>query len=158
MLLGIHMEENMSRRSRSSTPSHTRPSTVYRQLGRDIVKTSPIARPRLPRLRTVDLRVFEDRRLNTPVQHNIRPAFSAPRSASRLVVKNVNNSPRPDPFRPAFRGTIPHQIGFVEPKRVVICVRRQRRREVLHALRVAGRGGVGRGRKRHTNEYSQISC
>lgn len=53
-----------------------------------------------------------------------------------------------------------NRIGFDDPRRVMICVRRQRRKEVMHALRFAG----GRGRRRTTfrqprrNYYSGIDC
>lgn len=131
--------------------------------GRDVV-THPIARQvRLPRPARIDLRLFEDRRTFHP--DLFRPAFALPRSSSRLVVgkgivvgrPNTNVS-RSDSFRSSLRGTLPHTVGFEVPKDVVICLRRKRRREIMHALGKAGRGGIGRGRKRHTNDFSQISC
>lgn len=145
----------MSRRSSRRTPRQS----IVRQAGRDVVKHTPIARVRtLPRLKTIDLRVFEDRRAFHP--DIVRPAFALPRSASRLVVHPNVNKPRPVPYSlgPTLRGSIPHRIGFEVPRQVVLCVRRQRRREIMHALGVAGRGGVGRGRKRRTNEYSEVGC
>lgn len=47
------------------------------------------------------------------------------------------------------------EIGFSAPDRVAICIRRKRRREVLHALRKTGRGGRVR---RRLNHYSKIRC
>lgn len=142
------------RRSRSTR------SSIVNQVGRDVVKHTPIARvSALPRLKTIDLRVFEDRRAFHPDPF-IRPAFALPRSASRLVVHpNVNKSNTPThTVGPPLRGSIPHRIGFEVPRQVVLCLRRKRRREIMHALGKAGRGGVGRGRKRRTNEFSEIGC
>lgn len=50
------------------------------------------------------------------------------------------------------------RVGFALPWQVIICVRRRRRREVLHALDVAGKRGVGAGKKQRRDEYSEIRC
>lgn len=152
-------EKHMSRSRRTSRSISTKSWA-----GRDVSKY-PIARAvALPRpTPRVDLRLFEDRRTFHP--DFIRPAFSLPRASSRLIVgkgilvgrPNTNVS-RSDTVRSALRGSIPHQVGFEVPKDVVICLRRKRRREIMHALGKAGRGGIGRGRKRHTNHFSEISC
>ena len=44
--------------------------------------------------------------------------------------------------------------AFTHPNRVAVCVRRQQRREVLHALRRTGRGGG----KRRFNYNSKVRC
>lgn len=50
----------------------------------------------------------------------------------------------------------PTQVGFRTPKSVIICVRRKRRTEVLHAL---GKTGAGvKKRRPRRNWYSSISC
>lgn len=49
-------------------------------------------------------------------------------------------------------------VGFIRPRSVEICVRRGRRREVLFAMGVGGSRGVGRGRRRRTNDASLVSC
>ncbi|QGH72371.1 MAG: hypothetical protein [Microviridae sp. ctQch27] len=54
------------------------------------------------------------------------------------------------PFR------VPSALGFVNPRAVVVCVGRKARREVLFAMRKAGRGGMKRTRRR--TEASQIHC
>lgn len=46
-------------------------------------------------------------------------------------------------------------MSFVKPERVMVCVRRQQRREVLHAFRRVGRGT---GRRRRRNDASNIRC
>lgn len=43
------------------------------------------------------------------------------------------------------------------PARVAFCVRRKQRREVMHALGIAGRRGLGRGGVRR-RESSQWAC
>lgn len=53
---------------------------------------------------------------------------------------------------------VSRRLGFHAPWQVVICVRRKRRREVMHALRIAGKRGVGRGKTQRRNYYSQVRC
>lgn len=54
------------------------------------------------------------------------------------------------------RNRVPKSLGFVAPEKVVVCVRRKTRKEVLHALGYTGRGSGG-GRK-HRNHYSKVHC
>lgn len=54
--------------------------------------------------------------------------------------------------------SLPHRVGFTLPWQVIICVRRKRRREVLHALRFTGKGATRRMRFRRNNEYSEVRC
>lgn len=51
--------------------------------------------------------------------------------------------------------SVPFGIGFREPKRVLVCIRRKIRREVLHAFRVAGRRGLNGPRY---SEFSKVRC
>lgn len=53
---------------------------------------------------------------------------------------------------------VSRRVGFAMPWQVVLCVRRKRRREVMHALGIAGRRGVGAGRRWHRNEWSDVRC
>lgn len=53
---------------------------------------------------------------------------------------------------------VSRRLGFHAPWQVIVCVRRKRRREVLHAIRVAGKRGVGRGKTQRRNSYSQVRC
>lgn len=53
---------------------------------------------------------------------------------------------------------VSRRLGFHAPWQVIICVRRKRRREVLHAIRVAGKRGVGRNKTQRRNSYSQVRC
>lgn len=90
----------------------------------------------LPR---VDPRPLEDRRQYHPLGR-ARPAEATRRQARRLVT----------------RGAKFERIGFFTPSKVAICVRRKIRREVLHALKIAG--GRGHFRKRRRSFYSSVRC
>lgn len=84
----------------------------------------------------------EDRRLHYPSR--LRPAVGVTRSSTEVVVPNINN----------------YDLGgfsFGDPSLVAICLRRQRRREVLHAYRRTGKGS-GRNKKRRRTWHSSISC
>lgn len=78
---------------------------------------------------------------------------------------------RPDPIR--IRGVVranaanlritkgaelPRGIRFAVPKHIALCVRRKRRREIMHALRRAGRRGIGKNKIRRTNFWSKVKC
>lgn len=52
---------------------------------------------------------------------------------------------------------VPWQIQFVGSKKVLTCVRRQERKEVLHALRKTGRGRGSQRRPRWTSK-SYVRC
>lgn len=108
-----------------------------------------------PRGFTDFLRSIEDRRVYDP-EGPWRPAraFSGDR-ARFTVTGDVRRSNRPlKSFK--YDPPVPVGVGFEIPRNVLICVRRNRRREVLHALRKTGRGG---GQKPpRFNWYSKISC
>ena len=124
----------MSKRSRSKSR-------------RDVVA---ITSQRLPLLRPIRFSVpvpslnlieAEDRRTHHPERTFRMPRrVDGSRASSRLITRA--NSPF---------GT----EGFVDPLSVNICVRRQRRKEVMFATRRAGK--VGQRRPRRT-PFSSISC
>lgn len=116
--------------------------------------------------RLVSLREYEDRRLFHPEGVHA-PARSFSSTRHRLTSYGQThkpplriNSPR-SPIAPnigwqsAF-SQVPAAVGFTQPSRVLICVRRAQRREVLHAKRIAG----GSGAQRHPRwtVYSSIRC
>jgi len=139
------------------------------------VNTFSSRRLRLPKLPSVNiksaftsrvtnyLREFEDRRAFHP-EGPTRPAasFSSPRH--RLVVYQ-----RPDKqiylqggFQAPFgvsklMDRVPVGVQFRTPYKVLICVRRKQRREVLHALQKTGLGG-GRQKSPVFTEYSGVRC
>lgn len=133
----------MARRGRRETRSRmTRQSAVF-QLPRIRPLTPPLSLPTRQGLRLV-----EDRRLYHP-----RGALRSARVFSGHPVKPlVARSPRFAVRRPG----VPKAVGFAEPRKTLICVRRKQRKEVLHALARTGKGS-GFGRKRRNN-YSEVKC
>lgn len=63
---------------------------------------------------------------------------------------------RPSPKSVPLPTRVPRGVmSFRGPEHVAVCVRRQARREVLHALRKTGRGGSAR---RRYNNNSKVRC
>lgn len=125
--------------------------------------TSAISNHRLPSFvpsRSVfsdsmsDLSEIEDRRRWHP-----EGEFSPARGYSKLsttLTRSTPNVNRPNPRPKSARLFISDlKETFTEPKRVAICVRRQIRKEVLHALRQTG--GTGQNRPTY-NANSMVSC
>lgn len=151
--------------SRGRVKRSHKPQSYTSRFGR--VAVANARRSRLPRIsvRPLDLRVLEDRRTFSP--EPFPPARGFFRSATRLVAvdrpasPNVNFSRSDDPARPFFsfpapgRSQTKARIAFSAPKAVVLCVRRHRRKEVLHAKGVAGRRGLRPPRR---NQFSDVSC
>lgn len=109
-----------------------------------------------------DLRMFEDRRTFHPEgRYNapVRTVFGTP---ARLTVVDRNYT-KTGPFSRASVVSAPARsqtkaaLAFSTPGSVVVCVRRQRRREVMFALQKTGRGAGKQKRPRRT-ELSKISC
>lgn len=86
----------------------------------------------------------EDRRRFSPAGHR-RSARTLAGGHHRLKVS-----------KPGKMHTFSPTVSFVDPKRVVVCVRRKTRAEVLHAKKKTGRGSRRKSPKR--NWYSSISC
>lgn len=97
----------------------------------------------------VVLRELEDRRTFHP-SRALRPAGSFMRDDRRIIAKSsaVN----------VLRDDISARVGFAVPTKVAVCVRRQQRKEVLHASRFFGKGAGGVSRNRRRNEWSGIDC
>lgn len=91
--------------------------------------------------------VMEDRRTFHPLR-DLRPVASFVKSAARVVAKQRVNFPQPSQTKAI--------LAFADPRRVLVCLRRRIRREVLHAKRVAGSGKPMRKPRR--NSLSSISC
>lgn len=88
------------------------------------------------------------------------PARGLFRSDVRVVVRNRRRSSL-DPMRHlrSFPSQTKGVLAFDVPERVGVCIRRKRRKEVLHALGASG-GGIRRVRRRRNRRgpYSHISC
>lgn len=50
------------------------------------------------------------------------------------------------------------RVGFSAPWQVIVCVRRKRRRQTLFALNIAGRVGLGRGKRQNRTPLSEVRC
>ena len=101
----------------------------------------------LPRPLVAPLTNYEDRRAYHPISRAFRPAFSIPRAA-RIIRAVEPKAPR------LWSAQTKSTLAFAEPRRVLVCLRRQVRKEVLLAL---GKGGGGK-RKPRRNHLSEISC
>ena len=138
------------------SPSRQRMRTLQRDL------TRSIARPRLlqPRIvvRSWDLRALEDRRIHQPDPRPRRPLLH--RWPLRVVGPKIGIGVRPASVREAPRGRYKSAIAqlgmqFNAPKKVLVCVRRKQRREVLMAF---NKGGKGARSRRRRNEWSDVKC
>lgn len=110
----------------------------------------------------VPLSSFEDRRRFHP-EGSGRPAKTFRAISARFKVGGITlaKARRPEgsvwDARSQGYEPLPFKIGFVEPSRVLVCVRRKIRREVIHALGINKLRGLGRGGVRF-NENSKFSC
>lgn len=112
------------------------------------------ARRSLPLLSLVDV---QDRRLFNPSAVD-RPQKKVRGTAARVVVRTPGAktvAPGVSLSALAFTPVVPWGLEFQDAERVVVCVRRRRRREVLHARGVAGSKGL---RPPRYNFWSKISC
>lgn len=76
-----------------------------------------------------------------------------------LARSTTGNRARLTSGRPTTRQKLPYWIGFKNPSKVVTCVRRKVRKEVIHALQI--RGGSGRIKRNKTSRRtftSEIRC
>lgn len=124
----------MRRRSRSASVDRRPPDALLDRILS--VTASPIS----------PLQV-DDRRFFDPAGP-LRPAYSVYRADRRIIAKSsAVGSPRND--------TLSARVGFAVPKRVAVCVRRQQRKEVIHAL---GKQGAGGSTRRRRNSWSNVDC
>lgn len=99
----------------------------------------PLVSPRSVSKPIVPLTLVEDRRFYNPQSFN---------ALSLSGKKHILTVPKRAPARAG-------AVYFRTSANVVLCVRRKRRREVIHALGHAGRRGQRRPRR---NAFSQIFC
>lgn len=126
------------KKSKKGTAAHTSDSAKPAGLVvPSVVRLSPLT-PIQP------LRELEDRRQWNPTRTIARPQ-SIRRSDARVTLRS--------PRAKILQTKTP--LGFNVPDRVALCVRRETRREVLHAKRIAGKSGL---KKPKRNFWSSISC
>lgn len=100
------------------------------------------------------LRSIEDRRTYHP-EGEFRPARDTSARRHRLTLPTpapTQLMAAPAPF--GFGGP-PPGVAFQTPQKVLVCVRRKIRKEVLHALGHSGKSGQKRPRR---SAYSDIHC
>lgn len=91
---------------------------------------------------TEDRREYHPDPYRPPATYTSEPAYVSPSPISKTKKGRLRSN--------AF---IAHTLSFNHPKKVLLCVKRKTRREVLLAL------GRGNGRaKKHRNHYSKIRC
>lgn len=122
-------------------------STANRRLPRHLSPSRSISVP---------LSTFEDRRTFHPLGVTA-PARSFSRTNHRLVVPHVVPVYQTRSVRSrSTRGSlVSARIAFAAPEKVLTCVRRQQRKEVLMALKKTGKVGQ---RPPRGSYYSSISC
>lgn len=150
----------MARRNRRSTTRRSEETfdfsspQLLRKLNPSVIKIVPVVET-IRHTSPTAYREIEDRRTYHP-QRAQRPARSIDKPVHRLVItKGPEHPPTRKPSQ-AKLSALPHRVQFQAPKKVLICVRRQARKEVLHALNKTGKGA--RARQRHQTPYSRIKC
>ena len=117
-----------------------------------ITTHQPITSRRLLRP-TLTVGTIHDRRSYRP-DRSVTPPSGAYRHHAKLVLakpkQNRNN-------RRSTKGLVAG-INFAQPRNMHLCRKRKKRSQVMHALNIAGRRGVGRGKPRRTNFWSKIGC
>lgn len=106
--------------------------------------------------RAADLLQIEDRRSfwPTPFPTSWEPARKLSGAVARLRSYPTRTTPQKTP--PRARQGPSWVVGFAQPRSVLVCIRRKQRRQVLHALRLTGKGA--RAAKRRRTPYTGISC
>lgn len=135
----------MSKKTRSGSAAR---AATANAIARDV----PHLAFRATAVPTQDLLQIEDRRTYWPghLATQWEPAVRLSGSPARLQAAQ-----KPVRASNVYRlGSPPSRILFKAPKRVLVCVRRRQRREVLLAL---GRGG-GYHRPPRRNVYSNVHC
>lgn len=96
------------------------------------------------------LRELEDRRTFHP-DGGLRVPVAFRRSSAKLVASRVQKWPVVRTWN-----DIPVGVSFSVPFDVLRCVRRKVRKEVIHALRLTGKGAGAKRRRR--DDFSNVRC
>lgn len=98
------------------------------------------------------IRDVEDRRRYHPLA-DYSPPLTYRGSPARVQAKQRFS--RPHKMAGFITPTVPKRVAFKSPKKVLVCVRREQRKEVLFALRKTKKGSGG---SRRLTPFSEISC
>lgn len=129
----------MAKRRRSTTGQRGTIATSNRRLSAPSLLDSLRLMASLSTLREI-----EDRRQFHP-ERQFRAARSLSKPLHRLVVSSTP------------KGRMPVGVRFEDPHKVLVCVRRNQRKEVLHALRKTGKGKAAK-RPRRRSYYTDVRC
>lgn len=99
----------------------------------------------VPRSVKPKLNQIDDRRTFHP-QKLSRPAKLVSGAPHRLKIKTGTRTPK---------SALPHSVGFSAPAKVLICIRRKTRKQVLFALK---RTRKGSGSRKTRNYWSDVKC
>lgn len=147
-------------KKRSSTPHRDTQRIASDPLAEAVYLPLPLSPIRLQPIKK--LTEVQDHRLYYP--EPVKPSRSTTGGSSRVVIRPAKNlqgvrSKNKNVFGPnglrKSQRSIPSGLAFDLPKRVVVCVRRQQRREVLFAKKSVRSGA---GAKRRRTRWSDISC
>ena len=130
----------MARRKKRSRSSQRDDTTIASPL----LRTNPVRY-------TSPILSLDDRRRFVPFEYD-RPL--SVRKDQRKVVERVSRARRAENKKPARQRH--YKFSFAVPEKVVVCVRRKRRREVLFAMRRTGKGSRKLHRRR--DHYSDVRC
>lgn len=146
------------RRSRPNDPLSTLAPPTYSPR-KALIQVYP------PKRALIDLRTFEDRRrfhfnrINESLSAGVLDRVEARRIIERMSrMEKLRRDRRyaRDPSQ-RFKDFMPSmRLGFMIPEKVVKCIRRKNRREVIFALNKQGKGS--RSFRRRRDEFSDISC
>lgn len=132
------------RRREATVPSL--PSLTVIRLPISTVSLVPVTTPK-------NLTEVEDRRTFHPLGPT-RPARFSTGGPSSLTLRD---KPKAGRFKTPFgHSQTKATVAFDDPGNVLVCLRRKRRKEVLHAMKRAGKGG--RQRRHRRNTHSAIRC
>lgn len=130
---------NRSRRGASRTANRRLPTSPTKAMSSQMDLEDLI--------RMTDMRSVEDRRTYHPDRE-----FRSPLDV-RGVPRHTLAVPAPQP-RSNYSG-LPAHVAFQAPHDVLVCVRRNTRKEVLHAFKKTGKSGQKRPRR---TPFSNIQC
>lgn len=88
---------------------------------------------------------------DTRLTENLKAPASGPARLFSGAVARITVDPPKKKFRGKSR--VPYQLSFSAPAETVVCVRRSRRKEVLHALKKTGKRGQRKPRKTAWRNY-----
>lgn len=146
----------MARRSSSSSSTNRQRDTVAIASRGLLSVATPRVTPALTQAlqilaeteRRLAAQYVEDRRQWHPLKHE-QPARKVSGRPAGLRLTDIRNS--------FFSAQSKARLSFADPRRVLTCIRRKTRKEVIHALKKAGRKG-GSGGKRRRDWRSGIKC